>query len=123
MPGVSMSTPPDGSAKSSRCVVVCRPRASASLTSEIRCASRPSIRFVRLDFPTPEDPMSTTDSDRPTDPSRPPTPSPLAALTRTTSTSRSGRSRDWTTSSASARTSALLMTITGRTPAPVTART
>ena len=59
MPGLSMSRAPPGIRKSSRRVVVCRPRSSLRRTSRVACTFSSRRRLMSVDFPTPEEPTST----------------------------------------------------------------
>ena len=59
-PGVSTRRAPPGSATSSRCVVVWRPRWSASRTSCVFCFSRPRRRLTIVLLPTPDEPRRAT---------------------------------------------------------------
>ena len=61
MPGVSIRQPPCGNAINARCVVVCRPLASASRTPWVFIFSTPSRVLVSVDLPAPEEPTSTAD--------------------------------------------------------------
>ena len=54
MPGLSISRAPPGIRKSSRRVVVCRPRSSLCRTSRVACTFSSRRRLMSVDFPTPE---------------------------------------------------------------------
>ena len=58
MPGVSISTAPQGSRTACRCTVVCRPWASFTRISPVFITVSFVSALIRLDFPTPEDPAA-----------------------------------------------------------------
>ena len=58
MPGVSITSTPEGATISSRCVVVWRPLPTAALMALVSWRSVPSTRLISVDFPTPDEPRS-----------------------------------------------------------------
>ena len=59
IPGVSITTPPWGNASNSLCVVVCLPL-SSFLNPLVRRTSSSISLLIRVDFPTPDDPINAT---------------------------------------------------------------
>ncbi len=115
-PGVSMRTPPPGSRRRLRVVVVCRPLPSTSRASCTPIASSPSRVLARVDFPAPEIPRSTLVPSA-TTARNTSTPSPVAELTGSTGTPGAVRSTSWTrwdSVAASGTRSALVSRTTGR---------
>jgi len=116
MPGVSMTMPPPGRTRSCRDVVVWRPLPSHSRTAVVRSVVSPSSALIRLDFPTPEDPMKAPVRAPSSNEAISPRPVPSWAEAARTLAPPETAEADRTNSSICGRRSALLITMAGSAP-------
>ena len=113
---MSITSPPPGSVRSWRWVVVWRPSSSSSRVSRVTITSSPSQRLTSVDVPTPEEPRRTAVAPGVMRARRASQPCPLTAETTCTATPSATASTSATSGHGSSSRSALVSTISGELP-------